>query len=389
MRPATLTWAARLACVAAALALCVIVFGAFVRLSHAGLSCPDWPTCYGKATWPGHEHEVAAANAAFERPVESHKTWREQGHRMVAGTLGVLILALAVTAAWRRPLALALVAVAALAAAAGIVTYMNGQHGLSGGLSIVALAAPLLAAALLGKPAAWRIAVVLLAVVIFQAMLGMWTVTWLLKPVVVMGHLLGGLATFALLSYVALRWSAVGADDDRHARLRPLLALALGVLGVQIALGGWTSANYAALACGNTFPTCLGQWWPNTDFREGFVLWRGVGVDYEGGVLDGPARAAIQLAHRIGALVTFLYVGWLSGRLVRAGLRTTGRVLGAALIVQVALGIANVMLWLPLPVATAHVFVAVVLLFTLIVALAQTQTRHTTAYPARLRAPTR
>jgi cytochrome c oxidase assembly protein subunit 15 len=389
VRPATLTWAARLACVAAALALCVIVFGAFVRLSHAGLSCPDWPTCYGKATWPGHEHEVAAANAAFERPVESHKTWREQGHRMVAGTLGVLILALAVTAAWRRPLALALVAVAALAAAAGIVTYMNGQHGLSGGLSIVALAAPLLAAALLGKPAAWRIAVVLLAVVIFQAMLGMWTVTWLLKPVVVMGHLLGGLATFALLSYVALRWSAVGADDDRHARLRPLLALALGVLGVQIALGGWTSANYAALACGNTFPTCLGQWWPNTDFREGFVLWRGVGVDYEGGVLDGPARAAIQLAHRIGALVTFLYVGWLSGRLVRAGLRTTGRVLGAALIVQVALGIANVMLWLPLPVATAHVFVAVVLLFTLIVALAQTQTRHTTAYPARLRAPTR
>ena len=389
MRPATLTWAARLACVAAALALCVIVFGAFVRLSHAGLSCPDWPTCYGKATWPGHEHEVAAANAAFERPVESHKTWREQGHRMVAGTLGVLILALAVTAAWRRPLALALVAVAALAAAAGIVTYMNGQHGLSGGLSIVALAAPLLAAALLGKPAAWRIAVVLLAVVIFQAMLGMWTVTWLLKPVVVMGHLLGGLATFALLSYVALRWSAVGADDDRHARLRPLLALALGVLGVQIALGGWTSANYAALACGNTFPTCLGQWWPNTDFREGFVLWRGVGVDYEGGVLDGPARAAIQLAHRIGALVTFLYVGWFSGRLVRAGLRTTGRVLGAALIVQVALGIANVMLWLPLPVATAHVFVAVVLLFTLIVALAQTQTRHTTAYPARLRAPAR
>jgi len=389
VRPATLTWAARLACVAAALALCVIVFGAFVRLSHAGLSCPDWPTCYGKATWPGHEHEVAAANAAFERPVESHKTWREQGHRMVAGTLGVLILALAVTAAWRRPLALALVAVAALAAAAGIVTYMNGQHGLSGGLSIVALAAPLLAAALLGKPAAWRIAVVLLAVVIFQAMLGMWTVTWLLKPVVVMGHLLGGLATFALLSYVALRWSAVGADDDRHARLRPLLALALGVLGVQIALGGWTSANYAALACGNTFPTCLGQWWPNTDFREGFVLWRGVGVDYEGGVLDGPARAAIQLAHRIGALVTFLYVGWFSGRLVRAGLRTTGRVLGAALIVQVALGIANVMLWLPLPVATAHVFVAVVLLFTLIVALAQTQTRHTTAYPARLRAPAR
>ena len=373
-RPA-LTWAARLACVAAALALCVIVFGAFVRLSHAGLSCPDWPTCYGKATWPGHEHEVAAANEAFERPVESHKTWREQGHRMVAGTLGVLILAMAIVAAWRRPLPLALVSIAALAAAAGIVTYMRGSHGLSGGLSVVALSAPLLAASVLGKPAAWRIAVVLLAVVIFQAMLGMWTVTWLLKPVVVMGHLLGGLATFALLAYVALRWSGIGAADDRHARLRPLVALAIVVLAVQIALGGWTSANYAALACGNTFPACLGQWWPATDFREGFVLWLGIGVDYEGGVLDGPARAAIQLAHRIGALVTFLYVGWLSGRLVRAGLRATGRALGAALLVQVALGIANVMLWLPLPVATAHVFVAVILLFMLIAALAQMQPR--------------
>ncbi len=368
-------WAARLACVAAALALCVSVFGAFVRLSHAGLSCPDWPTCYGQATWPGHEHEVAAANAAFERPVESHKTWREQGHRMVAGTLGVLILALAVIAAWRRPFALALVALAAAAAAAGIASWMHGHSGASMILACVALAAPLVAAATLGRPAASRIAVATLAVVIFQALLGMWTVTWLLKPVVVMGHLLGGLTTFALLAYVALRWSGVGADDARHARLRPLMVLGLGVLAVQIALGGWTSANYAALACGNTFPTCLGQWWPATDFGEGFVLWRGIGVDYEGGVLDGPARAAIQLAHRIGALATFLYVGWLSGRLVRAGLRGSGRLLGAALLVQVALGIANVVLWLPLPVATAHVAVAVVLLFLLIQALARTQPR--------------
>ncbi len=370
-----MTWPARLACIAAALALCVSVFGAFVRLSHAGLSCPDWPTCYGKATWPGHEHEVAAANAAFERPVESHKTWREQGHRMVAGTLGILILALALIASWRRPLALALVALAAVAAAAGIASWMRGHAGVSAMLATVALAAPLLAAATLGKPSAWRIAVATLAVVIFQALLGMWTVTWLLKPVVVMGHLLGGLTTFALLAYVALRWSGVGADDARHARLRPLIVFGLAVLAVQIALGGWTSANYAALACGNTFPTCLGQWWPATDFGEGFVLWRGIGVDYEGGVLDGPARAAIQLAHRIGALVTFLYLGWLGGRLVRAGLRTSGRVLAAALLVQVALGIANVVLWLPLPVATAHVFVAVFLLFTLIQALARTQPR--------------
>lgn len=379
MSLSTVSWPARLACVAAVLALCVSVFGAFVRLSHAGLSCPDWPTCYGKATWPGHEHEVAAANAAFERPVESHKTWREQGHRMVAGTLGLLILVIAIISAWRRPLVLGLVALAAVAAACGIVSYMRGFTEWSAALSIVALAAPLLGAAMLGKPAAWRIGVALLAVVIFQAMLGMWTVTWLLKPVVVMGHLLGGLTTFALLAYVALRWSGVGAEDARHAPLRPFIALAIAILVTQIALGGWTSANYAALACGNTFPTCLGQWWPATDFREAFVLWRGIGVDYEGGVLDGPARASIQIAHRIGALVTFLYVGWLSGRLVRVGIRVPGRLLGALLIVQVGLGIANVVLWLPLPVAAMHVLVAVLLLFLLILALARAQPRVSAA----------
>lgn len=373
------SWPARLACVAAVLALCVSVFGAFVRLSHAGLSCPDWPTCYGQATWPGHEHEVAAANARFERPVESHKTWREQGHRMVAGTLGVLILALAVTSAWRRPRVLALVAIAAVAAAGGIVAWMRGAAMLSSALSIIALAAPLLGAWLLDRPAAWRIGVALLAVVIFQAMLGMWTVTWLLKPVVVMGHLLGGLTTFGLLAYVALRWSGVGADDARSAPLRPLVVLGLVVLAVQIALGGWTSANYAALACGNTFPTCLGQWWPPTDFREGFVLWRGIGVDYEGGVLDGPARAAIQIAHRIGAVVAFLYLGWLGGRLARAGLRRTGYTLIALLLAQVALGIGNVVLMLPLHVATAHVLVAVLLLFVLILAFARTQPRVASA----------
>ena len=377
MIPSTSPWPARLACLAAALALCVSVFGAFVRLSHAGLSCPDWPTCYGQATWPGHEGEVAAANASFERPVESHKTWREQGHRMVAGTLGLLILAVAVASAWRRPRVLALVAIAAVAAAAGVIAWMRGEVFASAALSAIALSAPLLGAVLLDRPAAWRIGVAVFAVVILQAMLGMWTVTWLLKPVVVMGHLLGGLTTFGLLAYVALRWSGVGADDAGRAPLRPWIVLALVVLGLQIALGGWTSANYAALACGNTFPTCLGQWWPATDFREGFVLWRGIGVDYEGGVLDGPARAAIQLAHRIGALLTFLYVGWLSGRLVRAGLRGIGRVLGALLLVQVALGIANVVLWLPLAVATAHVLVALLLLFVLILALARTQPRVT------------
>ena len=162
-----------------------------------------------------------------------------------------------------------------------------------------------------------------LAVIIFQALLGMWTVTWLLKPIVVMGHLLGGLTTFALLAWMA--WRAI----DRPITVVEALTLkrwviaGLVLLGLQIALGGWTSANYAALSCGagswsaDNFPKCVGQWWPPHDFREGFVLWRGVGVDYEGGVLDGASRIAIQMAHRIVAVLLALYLLVFAVRLLR------------------------------------------------------------------------
>ena len=366
----------RLAALTAAVAFCLIVFGAFVRLSHAGLSCPDWPTCYGQITWPGHEQEIASANAAFpERPVESLKTWREQGHRMLAGTLGVLILILSLIAAWPYKAARTGLAAAAVSAALGVYSYGQGAVAFSAGCSIFALLLPILVASRLQRAAPWRIAVVMLSVVLFQAMLGMWTVTWLLKPIVVMGHLLGGLTTFALLAYVALRLAGVGSDDEgpRHTRRRVVIGLIL--LGAQIALGGWTSANYAALTCGLDFPTCQGQWWPATDFREGFILWRGIGIDYEGGVLDVAARNAIHMSHRIGALVVFCYLGWLSHRLARSGLRVPAIALAVGLVVQVGLGIANVILALPMPVALGHVTVAVLLLFTLIHILARTQPR--------------
>lgn len=374
-RFAQLSWPARLAVFAALLALGVIIFGAFVRLSNAGLSCPDWPTCYGKVTWPGHEHEIAQANANFDRPVETHKAWREQGHRMVAGLLGVLILSLALIAVRRHKRALVLVATAAVAAACGVVSYMKGAYPISVGFSIVALLLPILIAWRLDRAAPWRIAVLLLAVVTFQAMLGMWTVTWLLKPVVVMAHLVGGLTTFALMSYVALRLCGVGSNDASSMDVRRFVVIGIILLAAQIALGGWTSANYAALACGMDFPTCMGQWWPQTDFREGFILWRGIGADYEGGILDAPARAAIQLTHRIGAVVVFCYLGWLSHKLARRGLRKASIVLGVGLVIQVLLGIGNVKLGLPLHVAIAHVAVAVMLLFTLVYMLARTQPR--------------
>ncbi len=365
---------ARIAAFAAVFAFGVVVFGAFVRLSDAGLSCPDWPTCYGKATWPNHEQDIAHANATFpDRPFETHKAWREQVHRMLAGTLGVVVLALAIVAAWRRRGLIALLAIAALAAACGVFLYVRQEFAISGVFSIVAIALPLIAATRLDRPTPWRVAVAVLAVVVFQAMLGMWTVTLLLKPIVVMGHLLGGLLTFSLLAFIALRLSDTNRPTPDQQRLRTAIVIGLVLLACQIALGGWTSANYAALACGFDFPQCQGQWWPPTDFHEGFVLWRGIGVNYEGGVLDASARAAIQIAHRIGALVVFGYLGWLAYRLARVRLRAHGFALGILLVMQVALGIGNVKLGLPLPVATAHNGVAALLLFALIAALVRTQ----------------
>jgi len=360
----------RLAAFAAVFAFLVIVFGAFVRLSNAGLSCPDWPTCYGKATWPGHEQEIARANEAFpDRPFETHKAWREQVHRMLAGTLGTLVFALALVAAWPRRAHVAALLAAALSAAIGIALYIKGLYAASALLSALALALPLGAAATLPRAWPWRVAVAAFGVVIFQAMLGMWTVTLLLKPIVVMGHLLGGLLTFSLLAAVALALAARVAPDHAQRRLRPMIVVALVLLSLQIALGGWTSANYAALACGADFPTCAGSWWPQVDFREGFVLWRGIGVNYEGGVLDAAARAAIQIAHRLGALVVFGHVLATAVLAWRRGLRAHATLVGVLLCTQVALGILNVKLLLPLPVATAHNGVAALLLISLIALL--------------------
>ena len=380
MSPRSLRVLRWLALFAAVFAFGLVMFGAFVRLSNAGLSCPDWPTCYGQVTWPQHAQAVAHADAAFpDRPYEAHKAWREQVHRFLAGTLGVLVLLLALIAGWRRRGTLLAVVGGAVFAALGVGLYMRGEHVWSSALAACAIALPLFAAIRLQRPGAWKICVLALAVIIFQAMLGMWTVTLLLKPVVVMGHLLGGMATFALLAYAALRFAGVAATDERHADLRRLVAIGVVLLVCQIALGGWTSANYAALACGygpGSFPQCLGQWAPPTDFREGFVLWRGIGVNYEGGVLDMAARSAIQIAHRLGALVVFCYLGWLSVRTARRGLRVYGLAIALALAGQVLLGVSNVYFGLPLAVATAHNGVAALLLFTLLATLARTQRRH-------------
>ncbi len=305
----------RLALFATVFAFVVIVLGAYVRLSDAGLGCPDWPGCYGHLDVPAEPHEVARANQAFpERPVETHKAWKEMIHRYFAGTLGLLILALAVLAILlrRRP----------------------------------------------GQPVI--LPLVTLGVVVLQALLGMWTVTIRLNPTIVMLHLIGGFTTLSLLWWMVLSRpsgllprlpAAVGG------RLRGLALAGLLLVVGQIMLGGWTSANYAALHCPD-FPTCQGRWWPPMDFREAFVLWRGTEIDFEGGVLDNDARVAIHVTHRLGALTVTVFLLGLFALLRRQHssppLRRFAWVLLAALILQVSLGISNVLFSLPLAVAVAH-----------------------------------
>ncbi|MEL1263263.1 COX15/CtaA family protein [Pseudoxanthomonas putridarboris] len=366
-RPAVYKHFHRIAWLAVALTLCVVVFGAFVRLSDAGLSCPDWPTCYGRAAWPKALDEAAAHVASDIRPFETHKAWREQVHRHLAASLGVLVLLLALLAARRRRWGIAQILAASLLVGAAIPMYMHGEHAAASALAILGETILLFAALRWSNIDLSRAAALTLAVIIFQALLGMWTVTWLLKPIVVMGHLLGGLTTFSLLVWMAWRATDRPITLVDATVLRRWLIGGLALLGVQIALGGWVSANYAALACGLDFPKCVGQWWPPADFQQGFVLWRGIGVDYEGGVLDGASRIAIQMSHRIVAVVLALYLLALAVRLFRTpGMRGWATVLVLLVAAQVTLGILNVKLNLPLPVAVAHNGGAVLLLFTLV-----------------------
>jgi heme a synthase len=362
----------RIAWLAVALTFGVIVFGAFVRLSNAGLSCPDWPTCYGRATWPTATHEVTLPSALEVRPLEVHKAWREQVHRHAAAILGVLVLTLALLAARRRRLGAAQILIASAFVASAIPLYMWGHW------QAAFVAAGIGELILLWAALRWsnedlaRVAALTLMVIVFQALLGKWTVTLLLKPAIVMSHLMGGLLTFSLLTWMA--WRATGSPIRIAGvvSMRRWVIAGIVVLAIQIALGGWVSANYAALACGNDFPKCVGRWWPPTDFREGFVLWRGIGVDYEGGVLDGASRIAIQMAHRVMAVAVFAYFVWLAIKLIRTpGLVMIGSILMLLTFAQVGLGIANVMAGLPLWVATLHTAGAALLLFTLVGLLAR------------------
>jgi len=373
----------RIAWLAVLLTLGVIVFGAFVRLSDAGLSCPDWPTCYGRATWPAAVDEAQDHAASAIRTFDTDKAWREQVHRHLAASLGVLVLALALLAVRRRRLGIAQVLAASVLVALAIPLYMRGMTTQALWVAGAGEAVLVFAALRWSNLDLARAAVLTLAVVIFQALLGKWTVTLLLKPVIVMGHLIGGMLTFSLLLWMAWRATGLPIRLINARALRRWVWGGLAVLAVQIALGGWVSANYAALSCGAggwvtgevhwmDFPLCVGQWWPPMDAGEGFVLWRGIGVDYEGGVLDGAARIAIQMAHRGMALVVFAVLLLLATRLFRTpGLRGWALGLGLLTLAQALLGIFNVKLALPLWTAVLHNGGAALLLFVLVSLLAR------------------
>jgi len=298
----------RFALFATLLAVVVVVLGAYTRLTHAGLGCPDWPGCYGFLGVPMSEHKQAIAEARFpEAPVEVAKGWYEMIHRYFAGALGLVILGLAVQALRRRDQA----------------------------------EQPL------------KLPLFLLGLVTLQAAFGMWTVTLKLWPQIVTAHLLGGFATLSLLFLLTLRLSGQFAPLHFSPRLRALAAAALLLLVGQIALGGWVSSNYAAVACVD-LPTCHGEWWPAMDFANGFHLTQQIGPNYLGGQLDSDARTAIHMSHRIGALIVTLVLLLLAWRLKVNGLPRLAGLLLAALALQIALGISNVVFHLPLLVAVAH-----------------------------------
>ncbi|PPC80225.1 MAG: heme A synthase [Methylotenera sp.] len=305
------------------LALCVVVLGAYVRLSDAGLGCPDWPGCYGTLTVPQSEAAIKQAQALHpDSPIETAKAWKEMAHRYLAGTLGIVVLALFVLG-WRSR-------------------------------SQLNVTPHLLTAILL--------------IIIFQALLGMWTVTLLLKPVIVSAHLLGGLTTLAVLTWIAHRHSHTQQSEQSLAYpLKLMVRSAIFVLIAQILLGGWTSTNYAALAC-TDFPTCHGNWIPDMDFSDAFHLVRELGQSAYGGNLSLTALTAIQWSHRVGAVITFIYIATLVFLLFKVPtFRTIALIILALLITQISIGIANLILQLPLVLAVSHNLGAALLVITIVI----------------------
>lgn len=306
------------------LAFFVVQLGAYTRLQDAGLGCPDWPGCYGKLTLPKQATQLTDGPYSGQKLIPA-KAWPEMLHRYAAATLVILTFAAVV-----------------------LIIYKHKSS----------------------KQPVW-IATILLFLLFFQGLLGKWTVTLRLHPLVVMSHLLGGIGLLSLLWLLILRLNRISIKQTSQSeqQLKKWAAFGLLIVILQIGLGGWTSANYAAFVCPD-FPTCQGLWWPAMNFTEGFQLWLNTNINYEGGTLSHVARTAIQMSHRIMAVITSIYLGLLVYKLFNATKRIYLRGLAVLLIcllgLQISLGAFNVLWVLPLPIAIAHNAVAALLLLTLI-----------------------
>lgn len=300
------------------LAVIVVVLGAFTRLVDAGLGCPDWPGCYGHLMWPDTESEIATAEQAFpDAPVDLDKTWPEMVHRYFAGSLLLLVLGMN----WLA---------------------LRQSRNASG-------SAPA------GAENITRLVQILLVLIVCQGAFGAWTVTLKLWPQVVTAHLLGGFATLAMLWTIVLRSGGLVTltlSGQHRQEIATLANFSLAAVIAQVALGGWVSSNYAALACAD-FPTCYGVYVPEMNFARGFDVFQALGPNYLGGLLDSESRVAIHWTHRMGAMVVFAVVGSLGVALVRRNLLLGVCVLGV-LALQIVLGILNVVWALPLYIATLH-----------------------------------
>jgi cytochrome c oxidase assembly protein subunit 15 len=324
----------RLTIAAFILTIVVVVLGAFTRLVDAGLGCPDWPGCYGHLLWPDEAHEIVKAQQAFPHaPVEVDKTWPEMVHRYFAGSLGLFILSIAIIAIKRS----------------------------TETLTDVAKRVPL------------KLPLFLLALVILQAAFGMWTVTLKLWPKIVTAHLMGGFATLSLLWLLGQRlggqhWYLPTTARIRLQKLKPLLLISLVAVIVQIILGGWVSSNYAALACPDV-PQCFGQWLPPMDIVTGFAVFQDIGPNYLGGQLDNYSRIAIHVVHRGGAMVvciTLIITGILLWRIDSRLIKQWVIALWLVLLLQISLGVSNIVFALPLSVAVAHNAVGALLLLVMV-----------------------
>ncbi len=305
----------------------LIMFGAFTRLTDSGLGCPDWPGCYGQANPVQAHADISAAEAAMPTgPVTVVKAWIEMIHRYLAMGIGVLIVAL-MAISWRR--------------------WLQSKRTESKFSPVF----PTL----------------LFVFVCLQGAFGAWTVTLLLKPVIVTTHLLLGMALLALLAWFGARRSDYPPPSGSTSAFRMPAILALTLLFVQICLGGWVSTNYAALAC-TDFPMCNGEFMPAMDFANGFTLWRDLGMTASGEYLSLDALTAIHWVHRVFAFIVAAMIAWAAYcALAVESLRKTARWLLIVLVLQLAIGITNVFLQLPLLLAVLHNGGAALLLLLLVI----------------------